>query len=319
MDDFLWRQNGTGVRLKARMRITLQIFAFLGSILVCGAFLSPPLYWLGQWATDAVPLAFLARFPFQKYFNRSLLISAIVLLWPFAAWLGVRGVGNSLSMTDARRWRHCLAGFAAGVLAMSALAGIYIAGGFYVTKAGWTPAVFLSALLSCCFVGVLEEWLFRGVIAGLLLKSLARSPSLWVGSAIFAAVHFLKPNPAVRITDVTWTSGWRLVPEMFHQFAHPLLVLGGFGTLLVFGLVLSLAAMRTGSLWLSIGLHAGVVFIKLLFGKGFERRVEWMPWIGPEIQIGVFPVAILLATGAWVWFFTQPRETRPAVDELAGA
>jgi len=186
-------------------------------------------------------------------------------------------------------------------------------GGFYGAKPYFDRSILIQALLSACVVGVLEEWMFRGAIMHLLLHSLSPARALGVCSALFAVVHFLKPNPAVQIPSVHWYSGWVLVPEMFHQFAKPLLVLGGFGTLWVFGWVLGLAALRTGALWMPIGLHAGVVYLKLVFGKMYQNQSAALPWVGSELQIGVAPIVLLLLAGVFVWFWTHtpPGETSP--------
>lgn len=295
------------------MRVIFKILTFLAAILVCGALLAPPLFWLGQWLASTGTLPVLAKFPFQKYFNRSLLISALVLLWPFDRWLGVQIPWGAL-LARGMAWRSQGAvGFAAGALVMTLLAVCYVWGGFYGAKPHFERSILLQALLSACVVGVLEEWMFRGVIMRLLLHSLSPARALGVCSALFAAVHFLKPNPATQITSVHWYSGWILVPEMFHQFSKPLLVLGGFGTLCVFGWVLGLAALRTGALWMAIGLHAGVVYIKLVFSKMYLNQTTAPPWVGSELQIGLIPVALLLLAGLFVWFWTKnpPTENTP--------
>jgi membrane protease YdiL (CAAX protease family) len=118
-------------------------------------------------------------------------------------------------------------------------------------------AVWAKALCTGMVVGLLEESLFRGAIAGLLERSRGAGWALWGTSGLFAGVHFLKPDPSAKMEVVGWGSGFELVPRMFYQFSEPRLWLGGFGTLWVFGMVLGLAVRRTGSLWLSIGIHAG--------------------------------------------------------------
>jgi membrane protease YdiL (CAAX protease family) len=255
----------------------------------------------------------LAKFPFQKYFNRSLLLSALGLLRPFGGWLGVRPRWREQLALGNTGWRQLGFGFVLGSAVMCLLAGICLSGGFYALKGTPGADVVLKALASACMVGFLEEWLFRGMLMDVLRHSLSASRALWVCSALFAIVHFLKPNPAVKIPEVFWYSGWVLVPEMFHQFSKPLLVLGGFGTLLTLGGVLGLAALRTQGLGMSIGLHAGIVFIKLLFTKMSIQQSQSLPWIGPELQVGLIPVGLLLLTGLGVLLTTRPPAI-PAPD-----
>ena len=289
-----------------------KILTYLVAVLLCGSILAPLLYWAAHALADAGVLVVLRKYAFQKYFNRSLLLCAIALLWPFACWLGVRGKINSALEPD-RHWKkHLGQGLFLGAGVMALLSVIYLKTGHYSIKAPLSPKILGLALASATAVGLLEDWLFRGAIAGLLLKSLsARAALIWT-SGIFAVVHFLKPNPAIVIQDVGAWTGFTLVPHMFHQFAQPLLLLAGFTTLFVFGWTLGVAAMRTRALWMSIGIHAGLVFIKAIFSKVATRQSEALPWVGPELQIGLVPVSLLLFALALVWMWTANSEQNKA-------
>jgi len=283
-----------------------KILVYLCAVLLVGALLAPPLYWAAQSVMAAGALLWLQKYAFQKYFNRSLLIAAVVLLGPLVRWLGVTDWAT-MFRSDDLKWTRFGWGFSVGACVMVLLGGGYVGAGFYQWT-GWPPGlVWVKALCSGIVVGLLEESLFRGAIAGLLERSRGAVWGLWGTSGLFAAVHFLKPDPSVKMALVGWGSGFELVPRMFHQFSEPFLLLGGFGTLLVFGLVLGLAARWTGSLWMSIGLHAGLVFVKLVFGKGSERVLERLPWVGPELQIGLWPVLALALAGVWVWGLTRAK------------
>ena len=289
-----------------------KILTYLVAVLLCGSILAPLLYWAAHALADAGVLVVLRKYAFQKYFNRSLLLCAIALLWPFACWLGVRGKINAALEPD-RHWKkHLGQGLFLGAGVMALLSVIYLKTGYYSIKAPLSPKILGLALASASAVGLLEEWLFRGAITGLLLKSLsARAALVWT-SGIFAVVHFLKPNPGIVIQDVGAWTGFTLVPHMFHQFAQPLLLLAGFTTLFVFGWTLGVAAMRTRALWMSIGIHAGLVFIKAIFSKVATRQSEALPWVGPELQIGLVPVALLLFALALVWMWTANSEQNKA-------
>ena len=70
--------------------------------------------------------------------------------------------------------------------------------------------------------------------------------------------------------------------------------------------------MRTRALWMSIGIHAGLVFIKAIFSKVATRQSEALPWVGPELQIGLVPVSLLLFALALVWMWTANSEQNKA-------
>jgi membrane protease YdiL (CAAX protease family) len=289
-----------------------KILAYFIAVIVLGALLAPPLYWAGQAVAARGVLRFLAVTDFQKFFNRGVLIAALALIWPAIRWLCVGTVSELGLQSDPRWWRRCLAGFVIAAIVVAMLSGGYLLAGVYHLKDsprpwGRVPIILLSAFV----VAALEESLFRAGILGLFRRNLsARAAILWT-SVIFAGVHFLKPDETVKLTQINWLSGFELIPHVFHQFTEPLLLLGGFTTILVLALMLGDVTVRTRSLWMAIGLHAGVVFVKMSFSKFTKRDTACLPWIGEELQIGLIPVIALLL--GWLLAYLWLRHVdRPA-------
>jgi membrane protease YdiL (CAAX protease family) len=77
-----------------------------------------------------------------------------------------------------------------------------------------------------------------------------------------------------------------------------MLVLGGFTTLFAIGIVLGHARLRTRSLWLPIGLHAGWILTSEAFGKIARREIVALPWLGKNLLIGLVPLSVCLLS--WV-------------------
>ena len=275
------------------MKDIAKIFAYLVSVIVLGALLAPPLYWGAQWLAGHGVLPVLAEFKFQKFFNRAAMIAAIALLWPTVRWLRVGGWRDLGLEPDARWGRHLLVGFAVAALGVGAMAFAYVHFGVYRFRADlpWGKLPLLA--LSAATVAILEEALFRGGILGLVRRSLSPYAALFWVSTLFAIVHFLKPDESFDPGEITWLSGFVLMPHAFHQFAEPQTLLAGFTTLFMLGWLCGDARLRTRSLWMSIGLHAGVVFVKMSFAVLSKRRETHLPWIGRELQIGLVPVGIL--------------------------
>lgn len=293
-----------------------KILAYFFGVIVLGALLAPPLYWAGQAVAARGVLTFLAETDFQKFFNRGVLIAALVLLWPMFQWLRISSV-KELGLEPDRRWKQRLfTGFLIAGALVLALGVVYVFIDIYRWKKvlPWdkTPLIMLSAIV----VAFLEEGLFRAGILGLFRRTLsARAAILWT-SIIFTAVHFLKPDDKVELAQVTWLSGFELIPHVFHQFSEPMLLLGGFTTIFVLALMLGDVTVRTRSLWMAIGLHAGVVFAKMSFSKFTKRDEAYLPWVGEELQIGLVPVGVLLI--AWLlarlWLRYVDRTPTPARD-----
>ena len=299
------------------MKDLVRILLYFGAVILFGALLAPPLYWAGQALAGAGILRFLGETEFQKYFNRAMLVAAILLLWPTVRWLRVRGWRELGLDPDTRWWRHLLAGFAMAALVVAAMAAFYIGFEVYHWKKRPPWERIPPLLLSAIAVGLLEEALFRGAIFGLLRRTLPPLVALFSVSFIFAAVHFLKPDDAVIVREVGWSSGFALLPHLFHQFGEPMTLLASFTTIFALGMVLGAVTWQTRSLWPAIGFHAGLVFVKMSFSKLTKRDAAYLPWIGEELQIGLVPVAAIAVAGTLLWLSLPraPRDLPPGISD----
>jgi membrane protease YdiL (CAAX protease family) len=278
-----------------------KIFAYLAAVIVLGALLAPPMYWGAQWLAGHGILSALAAFKFQKFFDRAAMVAALLLLWPTVRWLHVKG-WRDLGLEPDPRWGwHLAVGFGIAALAVGAMAWAYVHFGVYRFRpdSPWSklPLIALSAIT----VAVLEEALFRGAILGLARRSLRSYAALFWVTTLFAIVHFLKPDESFDPQPIGWLSGFALIPHAFHQFAEPQTVLAGLTTLFALGWLCGDATLRTRSLWMSIGLHAGVVFVKMSFAVLSKRR---------ELQIGLVPVAVLLLSWLAVMLYLAYENRR---------
>ena len=287
------------------MKDIAKIFAYLVAVIVLGALLAPPLYWGAQWLAGQGLLRALAEFKFQKFFDRAAMIAALLLLWPTVRWLRVKGWRDLGLEPDALWGRHLLVGFVIAALGVGAMAFAYVQFGVYRFRPdnAWTRLPLIA--LSAATVAVLEETLFRGGILGLVRRSLPPYAALFWVTILFAIVHFLRPDESFDPQPITWLSGFALIPHAFHQFTEPMTVLAGFTTLFALGWLLGDARLRTRSLWMSIGLHGGVVFVKMSFAVLSKRRDTHLPWIGKELQTGLVPVGILVLAWLAVVLYTQ--------------
>ena len=302
------------------MKDLAKIFGYLFAVIVLGALLAPPLYWGANWLAGHGIFPALADFKFQKYFNRAALISALVLLWPAIRSLRIGG-WRDLGLEPDPRWRqHLLAGFFIAGLAVAAMAFAYLQLGVYRIREdiAWSrvPVIALSAVA----VAFLEEALFRGGILGLVRRTLRPAAALFWVTALFAIVHFLKPDESFELAEVGWLSGFALVPHTFHQFAEPMNLLAGFTTLFALGWLCGDATLRTRALWMSVGLHAGIVFVKMSFSVLAKFSVkprlrdDYLPWVGDRFENGLVPVCVLLLAWAAVrlWLSYENRRDTPA-------
>jgi len=250
-------------------------------IFIGAALLAPWVYWLAQAAgTHSAALAKIGAQPFHRYVNRCLLVLAILGCWPFLRSIGANSWPAVGLVKTSEKWRRLAAGFALGFGSLALVALLATAAGGRNLNSDYPATAFLSkfvsAGLSAVVVGFLEELLFRGALFGALRKTHGWIVALFVSSAVYALVHFFqKPaSPA----EITWTSGLELLPRMLRGFAEVEMLVPGFFTLLLAGIILALAYHRTGSLYLSIGLHAGWIFWLKFYGVVTIAAPDARPW-----------------------------------------
>jgi membrane protease YdiL (CAAX protease family) len=277
-----------------------KILVFLLGTLILGAALAPVLFWCSQPLFELPGLGFLKDTEFSRFFERAILFAAVILAFPIMQWIGVSQFHDlKISWAWRRSWQ-----LPAGFL----LAGIVIAfWGWIAIKVGlaefkvrppWN--LIPNLLLTSLSVSVIEELLFRGVIFGLVRQTAPTWLATTFVSAVFAIIHPLRPSD-IRLESVTWHSGFDLLFQAIQHLAEPLELVGGFFTIFVLGLVLAHATVKTGALWLPIGLHAGAVFTKMNFNKLTRHLADIQPWFGPDLITGYGAIAILLLLWLLVW------------------
>lgn len=292
-----------------------KIGAYLAATLALAAALAPVIYQLGMglaevsegketngavtWLADA---ARRSSDDFPRFFDRALLFSAVVLMFPLVSWLGLgrrsarfRDTPWSLRLPDQvvvldegqplernpQGWLHAGTGFlmAGGLLLLSGWlmveAGFFLWRDAQVSASGWTNRfveaidwgkAVRKALPTALVVAVLEEVLFRGILFGIFLRAMRPGAAIASLSFLFAFVHFLEPPVGASVPDPeAANAGFILLGQVFSRFADPLSMVGRFLLLASVGVVLAIARWRTASLWLPVGLHAGWVFGYALF------------------------------------------------------
>src|SRR4030095_2459798 len=102
-----------------RLREIVNIVAYFIGVVLLGALIAPPLYWAGQAVAEAGILRSLAGVEFQKFFNRAILISAVILVWPTIRALQIRSWTELGLERDRCALRHALAGAAIASLCVA--------------------------------------------------------------------------------------------------------------------------------------------------------------------------------------------------------
>ncbi len=237
--------------------------AFLSTILgtlVLAALLTGPLY------LAVHPL--LPEVPFNKLASR---------LWQLTMVGGVALVVWRLRLRGKAAWgyglprprflRQLVLGLALGLLTMLPVATLVLGLALRLPEAGLDSARLLQLLCSGALtglaVGFLEETFFRGLLLGAVRRELPATVAVLLTSLLYASLHFLA-RAKIPAAEVHAGSGIDLLALSLRHFAAPLTMLDSLLALTAVGSLLALARLWTGSIALSIGLHAGWVWVMKL-------------------------------------------------------
>lgn len=241
----------------------------------------------------------------DRYFSRCLLVSALALL-PFLIRRvkripdqGKRAEFALKKQSWARRGAQLGTGLIIGAVALGTLALIlHFTGASEPNDKTISFSKILSkALIPSLGAGVIEEWIFRGLLLGLWLRACSLKTA-WIGSSVmFSFLHFLKPPAGTQITDpYAWHAGLEILSSTLGHFTNPTFFVTEFATLTFLGIILAYSRIRTHSLCFAIGLHAGLVFALKTFSmtQTLNPNSPLHPWfIGADLKSGLLPLAAL--------------------------
>lgn len=187
----------------------------------------------------------------------------VILLYPLIRGEGILAYYRSL-LPGGRIVLQFAHGAAAATLFLCVLFGVWLATrrleiDIHHSRMKWMRRMILL-LPTALFGAFVEELLFRGVVlADLLRTNLISTPvAIVIGAFIFAGAHY------VRAVKRRWT----------------------FPGHVMLGVLLCIAFVRTGTLWLSTGLHAGGIF--MIMGIRPFVRYRGPAWI---TGASIFPFA----------------------------
>lgn len=294
----------------SKFRPHQRLILFLFLVLALTSLLSPWFALSADFISEHWPYLLSQHYSFSKIFNRTFMISGILLFFLCRRLLGI-GRPADMGLTRlSEGYQDVAVGW---LLALGSMAALTVAMVYFDVFAPYFRLSFAESIRRCTsaltagiFAGALEEVFFRGILfKGLLEQGWVRA---YLGTNLFySALHFVKPSEAESMTGFDPLAGFRHLASTFTPFLEPVPLIPGLIGLFLIGLVLSFAFYRTGNLYLAIGLHAGWVFaLKSLrvFGDFRREDLDWMFGASePKLVSGVFTwIGILLVAIAVHWF-----------------
>ncbi len=167
-----------------------------------------------------------------------------------------------------------------------------------------------KALITALLVGFLEEIFFRGILFKGLMEDYGAVAAFIGANLVYAASHFFKAPENFMSGGLDPFAGFRFLVLCLAPYLDTATTIPGLIGLFIIGLVLSYALLRSGSLYLSIGLHAGWVFaIKTmpLYGDFTREGLGWVFGAKPKLVSGVATWVGILLVGVVVHFATKRK------------
>jgi len=209
-------------------------------------------------------IASFVPFPLHKIMSRAILVVTFFMFYHYREHLGIENI-KSLGLGFDKKWRILfVTGIFTATISIGAVLGLMVYGKvrFFVQDITF-PGIaehIAEYLLAGIAVGVIEECFFRGFVLQSLLKDSSVYFSVFLTSILYALIHYFRIFKSVRVDVLDLETSTRVSSLFFKSFSENLpnvwpSVIGLF----LLGILLSVAYLRTGSLALSIGLHAGFV------------------------------------------------------------
>ncbi|MDB6056972.1 MAG: hypothetical protein JWO95_816 [Verrucomicrobiales bacterium] len=247
---------------KVAMRLTRALVIYFVVVFVGGALIAPFLYQLARGVAYVRGFGGLANVPFHRIVDRAVLGMALIFLWPLLRVMGITSWRALGFVNPGEKWRDVVPGFLIGFLSLAVIAISAIATGarkgHLTSSSHEIVAHLMSAGSAAIAVAFIEEILFRGALFGAMRKAWNLRTALLVSSIVYALAHFVQKAPDPEL--VNWSSGLAMLPQMFGKIGDVQALVPKAFVLVVVGIILAIAYQRSGSLFLSIGLHAGWIF-----------------------------------------------------------
>ncbi|MCP4269193.1 MAG: CPBP family intramembrane metalloprotease [Candidatus Brocadiaceae bacterium] len=236
-------------------------------------------------------------YDFGKVMRRILMVVALVVFLVLGRSLRFVALVSSAIKIRPGSFRQFRLGFLLLGLPLLIYYGLGLLTGAWIIhidydSVGVTILYIIKYALISCLVSVIGEILFRGFVLQSLLESISVPVAVCVCSLIFSMLHFFKADVFVStgfqpfVGFVTIAQFFK--PIFFEFFKNLPSIIGLF----LVGVVLSYAFIKTKSLYLSIGLHTGMVFMMKADGMFLVRVREKLGWLFGDSK---------LVTGVLVW------------------
>jgi membrane protease YdiL (CAAX protease family) len=282
-------------------KILTGFIGFWISIILISSLLSPLVFSLTQQSD------FFSQYPFHRVFNRVMMISALLCLYPLlrywnVSWKSLLGDFSKSSFVEILKF------VGLGLISLLVLLIPYFIFEYRELSSDKSILKVGEYFLSAAAIGFLEEILFRGVFFLALLPLLRIKPYVWIliNSFFFASVHFLKAKPIE--SAIQWDSGLLIWQQMVTSIDFNQEFYSRWIGLFLVGITLCMLVTWKRKLWPSMGLHAGwVLGLKCTMHYTTALKTPDELWLSSTILAGFWTDIVLI--GMIVYFYIKSQES----------
>ena len=234
------------------------------------------------------------KFPFPRIFDRVVMVALAIVIIVSARSLDLLPLLKDGFARPLANLSRAGRGFAVSLAVMFVLFAIAcamegFAGAAHAARS--LPKYVLSGIV----IGLIEEAFFRAFLFGGMQRDFGRTGALLISSAVYAIAHLVRAPAHFFVTSLDPTVGIRTFALSFSQFGSPLSALPTVLGLFLLGIVLAEAVVLTGTVWFSVGLHAGFVVGAKLWPKMIVAHHALPGWLG-----GWGHQPVISGAAAWV-------------------
>ncbi len=175
----------------------------------------------------------------------------------------------------------------------------------------------IKILLAAGIIGCIEEVFFRGFIFQSFLEDMHAMPAMCFSSLFYAMLHFFKIKSLV-LPGIQPFIGFLVIYQFFQNIAvHFISNLPSLGGLVLVGIVLSYACLRTKSLYFAVGLHTAWVFLIKTNKILFDHKGSKLTWLFGDSNVvtGVLGWGLLIVTLMLIKLATSHSDLKPHIAQ----
>jgi membrane protease YdiL (CAAX protease family) len=236
------------------------------------------------------------RLPFPRIFDRTVMVTLLAAMLIWSRPMSFARLMHDGFAAPRPKFLGAAAGLAIALVAIAALFALALASGSGgAVTIGALVARAARFVVPAILIGVIEEGFFRAFLLGGIRHDFGPRAALAISSAIYAVAHLVRSPKHYYLTGFNANAGLNDLGASAAQLGHPIVAAPMLIGLFLLGMVLGEAFILSGTVWFSIGLHAGFVIGAKTWPLIARGGVPVSGWIS-----GGGPVPLIAAPAAWL-------------------